>query len=300
MPEIYHKPALDPKLLNPSVICSSGQVFRLRGDFGEYQACTGDKTAYFVQQRSHHNRWEFIVDNTEDWENTWVDYFDLDTNYAKYNEQIRQVGDPYVVSALNQFTGLRILKQDLWETLVSFLLSQNNNISRITNNVWNLCYKYGDYKTSPVIELIHRGCDTYWAFPTPEQLVKVDVCTLQEQIRIGYRAEYLHNLAAMVVNGQFSLEELKQMDYQDSLKYLMQVKGIGEKVANCVALYGLHHMEAYPIDVWMKRILETVYPKYTKSRYRAYLDGCYPGFQGYIQQLQFMKARKDSIQKLTK
>ncbi len=181
-------------------------------------------------------------------EDLWPRYFDLATDYADIS---RAFTGQYLEKCVEYGAGIRILRQDSWEALCSFIISQCNNISRIKGIVERLCEGFGDE--------IRVGDELYYSFPGPERLAELEPEDLA-CIRSGYRAEYIICAARAVANGDIDLEELKKCDYRQAIKTLRTVRGVGEKVANCVVLFGLWHMEAFPIDVWMKRALKENFP----------------------------------------
>ena len=179
----------------------------------------------------------------------WREYFDLDTDYVEISESF--TGD-YLETCREYGMGIRILRQESWEALCSFIISQCNNITRIKGIVERLCLSFGE-KT----EFCGR---TYYTFPSAERVSKLSAEDLAP-LRSGYRAEYIIAAAKAVTSGELDLEALKNTDYRSAIKQLRTVRGIGEKVANCVVLFGLGHMEAFPIDVWMKRALKENFPE---------------------------------------
>lgn len=181
-------------------------------------------------------------------ETLWMEYFDLGTDYAGIS---RSFTGEYLEACTEFGMGIRILRQDSWEALCSFIISQCNNISRIKGIVERLCASFGD-------EII-VGEKTYYSFPTAERLASLEPEDLA-CIRSGYRAEYIIAAARAVTDGQLDLEALKACGYKDAVKALRNIRGIGEKVANCVVLFGLWHTEAFPVDVWMKRALKENFP----------------------------------------
>lgn len=180
----------------------------------------------------------------------WQDYFDLNLDYDEISRSF-DCGD-YLDTCKQFGMGIRILRQESWEALCSFIISQCNNISRIKGIVERLCCMYGD-------EIEFEG-KTYYSFPSAEKLSLLKESDLAP-IRCGYRAEYIIIAAKAVASGELNLEELKKTDCKAAVKKLREFRGIGEKVANCVVLFGLGHMEAFPIDVWMKRALAENFPE---------------------------------------
>lgn len=238
-------------------IAESGQVFRMKEEDGGYRVWKGKETVLVSQEGDkftfHCMEKEFYT--------TWHDYFDLDTDYS-YIKSLGDEGDEYLQEALRFGSGIRILRQDLWEMIVSFLISQNNNIPRIKASIEKICLTTAD-----------------GGFPTPKELAGISKENLRS-FGLGYRDEYVSEVAKTVVSGEFDLEALKEMTYEEALQYLMKRKGIGKKVADCICVFGLHHLDAFPIDTHVKRILREHYPEgFSFSRYH--------GFAGVIQQYLF-------------
>ncbi|MDK2802591.1 MAG: DNA-3-methyladenine glycosylase 2 family protein [Oscillospiraceae bacterium] len=175
-----------------------------------------------------------------------VEYFDLKTNYKIFNETFKK--DKTINKALNYAKGIRIVKQDSWEVICSFIISQNNNISRIKGIIENLCKSYGK-----------KISEENYTFPSPEVLEKVSLEKLME-IKAGFRCKYILDACKMVVSGELLIDKIDTMDIDEARKSLMRVKGIGPKVADCILLFGFYRLEAFPIDVWIKRALDYFYP----------------------------------------
>ena len=171
---------------------------------------------------------------------------------------------------------MRILRQDLWEVFISYVISQNNNIPKIKKSIQILCERYSDG--------IH--------FPKPEVLAFVPETELMDGTALGYRADYIIGISKAVMEGRLDIEAISQLPYEQAYEKLIEIKGIGPKVANCIMLYGFHFMESYPIDTWMKKIINEDYKDYSKNDYLEYINSSYGGFQGYVQQLQFYHKRK--------
>lgn len=182
----------------------------------------------------------FIFKNTseEDFLNTWADYFDLSTDYGELKRIFSE--DETLSKACSFAWGIRLLKQDKWEALCSFIISQNNNIPRIKGIISRLCEKYG-------------------GFPPPEEL-----CASSEEdlapLRAGFRAKYILDAARKTACGEINLDEISKLDISIARKSLMGICGVGPKVAECALLYGMYRVEAFPVDVWIKRVMERYYP----------------------------------------
>ena len=218
-------------------IADSGQCFRMY----RVENDTWDIFALnrFLKIQKKEDTHIFYCDQKE-FDDFWYDYFDLQTDYSEIKRRILATNDEYLIKAVNYGSGLRILCQDLWEVIVSFIISQQNNIPRIKGCLKKLCGINGK------------------RFPTPN-----DFLDFREKdwdsVKLGYRKNYLLKISEAISDGNFDLEKLRKMNYSEAMKYLKTLHGVGNKVANCIALFGLQHIEAFPIDVWIKRILETHY-----------------------------------------
>lgn len=178
----------------------------------------------------------------------WREYFDLGRDYAAAS---CFEGGAYLAECVRYGMGIRILRQEPWETLCSFIISQCNNIGRIKGIVECLCRMYGD-------ETELEG-EQFYSFPSARTLAPLAVEELSA-LRCGYRAPYIINAAQAVASGRVNLPALIQADWTDARETLLKLHGVGEKVANCVLLFGLHHMEAFPIDIWIRRALKEHFP----------------------------------------
>lgn len=184
---------------------------------------------------------EIIFKNTsaQDFENVWTDYFDLDIDYSQIKACLSQ--DRTLSEACAFAGGIRLLRQDAWEALCSFIISQNNNIPRIKG-------------------IIGRLCEHYSGFPTATQLATETEESLAF-LRSGFRAKYILDGAQRVAYGTTDLSEIAQMPIEEARRELMLIKGVGPKVAECVLLFGMYRTEAFPVDVWIKRVLAEYYPQ---------------------------------------
>ena len=182
-----------------------------------------------------------------------IPYLGLDEDYDEINKDIEShfgVYNDTIYSAEKVADGIRILKQDKWETLVSFIVSQNNNIGRIKKIICRMCEKFGE-------PFVQDG-KTYYAFPTAESLVKAG----KENIfacGTGFRDKYIYDCAEKVNSGKIDLDKISKEKTEKAMEEFMTIKGVGPKVASCVLLFGFHRTESFPIDVWIKRVLEKYY-----------------------------------------
>jgi N-glycosylase/DNA lyase len=236
---------------SPAQIFSCGQCFRFTQiNDGVYQGVAFGKELTLTAVP------EGIALNCtqKDFENIWYDYFDLGLDYEKVREQINIGG--IMTDAIEFGRGIRILKQDFWEALCSFIISQCNNIPRIQGIIKRLCIAYGEDISGAKGQRIRQN--TY-PFPAPQVIAALSEKDLRA-LGTGYRAEYILNAARAVADGVLSEEILSKMSFDEAKRELLKIHGIGDKVANCVMLYGLHRLDAFPIDVWMKRALEAYFP----------------------------------------
>ena len=208
----------------------------------------------------------------EEFDSIWQDYFDLETDYSCYISSVDQ-GDSYLKKAAEYGKGIRILKQDPWEMIITFIISQRKNIPAIKACVEKLCLRWG--------KEIKEG---FHAFPTPEELSEASLADLSD-CSLGYRAEYVYLAAKAVREGNLDIYRLESLSDEDLYSELLKLKGVGAKVANCVSLFGFHRIAAFPIDVWIDRVQRQFYNgKFPVERYE--------GFAGIMQQYIFYYARK--------
>ncbi len=257
---------------DPAAIAQSGQCFRMQAlpDGGAQLIARGRTLAVHPLGMQ---RFAFSC-TTQEFDEIWRDYFDLDADYAQYRARCKK-NDAFLRSAMECGEGLRILRQDPWEMLISFIISQRKSIPAIRTAVEKLCSTFG--------QPLQEGG---FAFPEPQALAAAS----QEQLEacgLGYRAKYVADAAARAASGQLDLNPDTRQSTARLREQLMQVFGVGIKVAECVLLFGYHRLEAMPVDVWMDRVVQTVYggvfpPSYKKCA-------------GVLQQYLFCYARQQKL-----
>ena len=199
-----------------------------------------------------------LADTSEDtFLSLWKDYFDLDTDYGELKRRFSE--DAVLSKACTFAGGIRLLRQDSWETLSSFIISQNNNIPRIKGIISRLCEHYGGY---PSVEQL-KG-------ETPDSLAF---------LRAGFRAKYIVDAVEKLTDGEVSVERAKTLPTDEARAELMKIKGVGPKVADCAMLFGMYRLDAFPKDVWVKRVMAKYYPDG--------LPDCISGAEGIAQQYLF-------------
>lgn len=247
----------NPAHFNLRTIMNSGQCFRIfEPEPNVYDVLAADKWVR-VYHDAATKTYTFDCSSQEFFE-WWVEYFDLKTNYKPYFNAIKYSNDDFLKKAAEYGNGMRILRQSYWETIVSFIISQNNNIPRIKKSIEAFCKKFG--------RPITRYDTTYYMFPKKINLKEFKLEDL-EDLGLGYRAKYIYEVCVC-----------------DPVHYapdnLRNVTGIGPKVESCIKLFGLHQMGSYPVDTWMEKLIDEVYG--------GHFDATpYEGFEGFVQQLQF-------------
>ena len=209
-------------------------------------------------------------------------YLDLNRDLAHILKIVNV--DAYIDRAIDEFRGMRLLNQEIWETIASFILSQNNNVPRIRKIIRTLSERFGH-------EVEYDGYVEY-TFPTPKALADAGIEEIYK-CGTGYRASYLCNAANEVINENLDLNILKQLDYIEAKHELMKLEGVGEKVADCICLFSLGHLSALPIDVWIKRIFERVYLRKTAKtkEIQEFAKQYFGEYVGYAQQYLFHYAQ---------
>ena len=177
-----------------------------------------------------------------------MEYFDFSLDYNEIDKKIST--DDHIKKCIEYCKGIRILKQDLFETIISFIISANNNIPRIKKIIGAICEKYGN-------EIDYKG-NKYYSFPTYEDLKDVTKEEFHE-LKMGFRDKYLVDAIHKINSGEIDLDKLTNMPTLEAKKELMKIKGVGEKVSDCILLFSLKRLELCPMDVWVKRIFENRY-----------------------------------------
>ena len=265
--------------INLKQIAESGQCFRWKKMCpGRYFVISDGRAACFFQEKTGIR----ILCREKD-EEYFRRYLDLDIDYGKVIEQIDEKDD-FLIGAAQMGRGIRILRQNLWEMIISFIISQRNNIPRIMKSIDALCEKLGeqivfDYEGEHLVG---------YTFPSPEVIVGADL----SEFKFGYREKYIRQTAENILEGKFDLEEVK--DAVDEGKtpeqvkeMLKQLKGVGEKVASCIQLFGLHQLELFPIDTWIAKVEKMYYNGHFPVE--KYKDTA-----GIMQQYLFFRVREDA------
>ena len=233
---IVFEPDLD---LDETLDC--GQAFRWKKIPSDYISTYEGAFLNDKLKVSQTDKGSFIFHDTDenDFISKWINYFDFETDYSELKRCFSE--DETLAKAVNFAGGIRLLRQDSWECLISFIISQNNNIPRIKGIIDRLCEHY------------------HGKFPNAEQLSQENEDSLA-YLRSGFRAKYITDASDKVYNGIAKLDKIASMPIDEARTALKQIKGVGPKVAECVLLFGMYRLEAFPKDVWIKRVLAEYYP----------------------------------------
>lgn len=256
---------------NIELSCECGQCFRFTPSGNGYEGIA-QGTVFHLEQIDSNT--VFFKDITrEDFEKTARRYFDLDRDYNEANEYLCK--DSIIKKAYESAKGIRIFNQNPFEALISFIISQNNNIPRIRGIIERLCEAFGTE--------ISKG---KYSFPNADSMRDISEENLSV-LRAGFRSKYIIDAVGKVLSGEIRPEMLESLPYEDAFNMLLKIRGVGPKVANCVLLFGAGHMEAFPVDVWIGRALKAFYG-----------DGPVPDFGrfgGLAQQYLFVYARENKL-----
>ena len=231
---------------------------------------------------------DFKNTTEEEFNNIWYNYFDFGRNYNDIKKKISE-NDEILQKAVEYAPGIRILNQDRFECLISFIISQNNRIPMIKKVISNISKKYGRYIGSV-------DGEEYYAFPNPEELIKADEAGLME-CKTGFRAKYIIDAVQKVIHGEINLNA-DDMDTETLRKMLMTIKGVGPKVADCTMMFSFGRCETFPTDVWVKRIMSELYFNGREASVKEIhqkAEECFGDYAGYAQQYLFNYARQFKI-----
>lgn len=249
-----------------------GQCFRWNFENGGYVGIVNGKVLKAIQKDNG-----FILENTtiEEFEKIWINYFDLKMDYSAIINDYPD--DKFLEKAAVFGKGIRILKQNPLEMIISFIISSNNNIGRIKKIIESFCSLYG--------KPIQYQNNTYYTFPEKEALSAVTEEGLKS-IRAGFRDKYIFDAVCRIINGEINFEVLLKLTTDDIKKEFLKIKGVGPKVCDCVLLFGFGRYEAFPKDIWIKRVISEVYGE-------NFDEKSFGKYAGIIQQYLFYFAREN-------
>lgn len=271
---------------DPKHIFECGQCFRWKAeDDGSY---TGVAKGRVINVSGEGNTVYLKNTNLEDFNKIWKSYFDLETDYAKIKNELKSM-DEYLEKATEFGWGIRILRQDPWEMLISFIISSNNRIPMIQKAISNLSREYGTYIGK------FNGVD-YYDFPTPEQLSKASIADIRA-CSTGFRDKYIKATTERVISENEDVYNYENLGTEDCRKKLMEFNGVGPKVCDCIALFGMQKYDTFPVDVWVKRVMQEFYVEDDMSlpKIRKYAIDKFEDLSGFAQQYLFYYARELGI-----
>lgn len=271
----------------PRHIFECGQCFRWNKENDD--SYTGIFGRNVLNVKKEENNIIFTGISNESLEKVCKDYFDLGTNYENIKEKLSKI-DKHLANSIKYGQGIRILNQDLWETIISFIISANNNIPRIKGIIEKISKEYGDK--------IEWNGKNYYTFPSIEQLSIATVEDLRT-LGLGFRDKRIYETTKMFLNKEITLEELKNEENTEKLKEkLLTLQGVGPKVADCIMLFSLKRYEVFPIDVWVRRVMNDLYihneneEKVSKKELQKLAKEKYSDLAGLAQQYLFYWKRE--------
>lgn len=258
--------------LDDTITC--GQIFRFIKDNDSYIVILKDRVVRLKQVND-----ELLVssNNENKLEDVIKTYLDLDRDYNKINKQLL-LQNPDLDESITKSIGLKMIKQDKFETLISYIISANNRVSMISKVVDNISKKYGK-------KVIFEGKE-YYLFPDP---IDMKDCTKEElrNLKTGFRDEYIYEIVNKINNKEFDLDYIDKLNTEESLNYLMKNKGIGEKVASCILLFAYSRFDVFPIDTWVKKYMLDNYNIKTVQEIKKYSQEHYKNYSGLAIQYMF-------------
>lgn len=270
----------------PEHVFKCGQAFRwIEEDDGSFTNVAKNKV---INVKKQENNIIIKNSNSEDFENIWKDYFDLNRDYSSLKEILTK-DDEVMKKCADYGSGIRILNQDPFETIITFIISANNQIPRIQKSVNKISEMYG--------KKIFLEDKEYYTFPTPEELSKAKVEDLREFVKVGFRDKRIVESAIMINNGEIDFDLLFNGDLEEARVEIMKLPGVGPKVADCCLLFAFKRSESFPVDVWIKRVMEELYLHEDTNKNKIASEGrrLFGPLAGIAQQYLFFYGRENKL-----
>ncbi len=263
----------DPQDFNVEQTLNCGQIFRYQIDDNHAQVCSKDK---FAELYTYPDRIEIISSDLD----YFYNFFDFERDYSIIKKELTK--DEFLFPAVKYGYGIRILNNDPYEMIISFIISANNNIGRIKRSIEYLCSHFG------------KNMGKYFAFPTLDELKSVTIEDYKNA-GLGYRAEQMYETVQTLTID--ALDNLKSVSRTEQLNYLVSLKGIGEKVANCILLFGLGAKDVFPVDTWINKVYNnlTKSNEHDREKITRELTARYGNLSGFAQQYFFYYYRENKI-----
>jgi N-glycosylase/DNA lyase len=257
---------------------SCGQVFR----WEKSDRWTGIVNGAVINAKQENT--ELVIESSLE-KHTVINYLRLDDDIGKIYDSVNR--DENISFLINKYRGLRLIRQDPWECLVSYICSSNNTIRNISNSIKRMCESFGNE--------IEKGI---YSFPEPEALADVELCDMS-QCRLGFRSPRVLKIANMVANHEFDLYGIKDLPYMEGRQELVKIEGVGNKIADCVLLFAFGKLESFPVDTHIEQIMERYYGynfRGTKSKKRDeiadFARSYFGEYCGYAQEYLYLENRE--------
>lgn len=264
--------------LKATITC--GQIFRYKELDDEYIVVLKDRVISLKEDKDY----IIVESNKEDnLKEVIYDYFDLNRDYEKIEQDILS-NDKKIENAVIFSRGLKMIHQDPFETLIAYIISQNNRVPSITNSLNLLSSKYGE-------KVIFKSKE-YYLFPSIEKLSKLNIDDFRN-CKVGFRDKYLYGIMQNIINKDLNLDSIYTMNSNDSLNYLMSFKGIGMKVASCILLFAYQKFDVYPVDTWVKKFMKDDYNIEGESKIKEFTLNTYKQYSGLAIQYMFNYKRNN-------
>ena len=278
----------DSQNFDARAIFTCGQAFRW------YEEKDGSFTTVHLGRvlnvLNEDNRVVFKGTNLEEFKEIWVDYFDLNTNYKEIRKTLSS--NEILLNAMEYGKGIRILNQNHFEMLISFIISANNMIPRIKKSIEVISMRYGKF----ICEDENRK---YYSFPTVEELSNATVEDLREFAKVGFRDKRIFDTVNMILNDKIDLNSFESLETDILREELLKFSGVGNKVADCIMLFSYKRGEVFPVDVWIKRVMEKLFIKQETpvKKIAKEANRIFGKYAGYAQQYLFYYGREEKIGK---
>lgn len=276
---------------NIKQILESGQVFRFEKISDHSYLLNAKQKLIKVTQKAESSSAIIYNTSVSEVDEVWIPYFDIDTDYEQIAQSLAQK-DEHMQAAVHFGEGIRILRQDPWEMLISFIISQNKAIPHIKECIRQITQKFGF-----ALEQIDGMDKHYYSFPTPKELSRAT----EEELRackVGFRAPYIMDACHKVLNGDVILNDLYIMPTDEARAMLMSIKGVGPKIADCILLFAYGKSEVFPTDVWIKRVIEGFYfegKEVSPTEIQSFAKSYFGDLAGYAQQYLFYYGREQAL-----
>jgi len=279
---------INVECFNLKATLECGQCFRWNSiNEKEYIGVISDRV---IKVRQEGNKLYFASNDMDNLEDVVRHYFDLDKDYLSIEKEIVKI-DKHIKDAVKNSSGLRHLNQSFFECLISYIISANNNIPRISKSVNVISKKYGK-------KIVFEN-EEYYLFPTVSQLKAVTIDEYRK-LGVGFRDRYIKDTVETILNGGFDVNNVDNLTTNELRKELMKLKGVGQKVADCIMLFSCGREEVFPVDVWVERVMSVLYFKDNKGSMKKkdiieYADKNFRKNAGIIQQHLFYNMRENMI-----